>query len=107
MHRGLSVDYVQRFDIKGHPINQQSRDYGRRLRAAQNDCLAAAGVVVKKEKLSHANQSNERFDPSAYGTSLTNRLTSFAGFAVQTATLHWVYGMRDRILVFAIEHFTN
>lgn len=40
--------YVQHYDASGHPVNHRSRELGRRLREAQNDCLAAIGAVQRK-----------------------------------------------------------
>ncbi|KAF2098544.1 hypothetical protein NA57DRAFT_75784 [Rhizodiscina lignyota] len=49
VQRGINIDYVQKYDEKGHPVNEMSREFGRARRAAYNDCLAAIGVIARKE----------------------------------------------------------
>jgi len=38
----------QQYNSRGHPVNPQSRAYGRRIRAAANDVLSVVGVVERK-----------------------------------------------------------
>lgn len=45
---------MQRYDERGHPINLSSRAYGRALRQAQNDVLAAIGVLERERKRSES-----------------------------------------------------
>ena len=47
-HAGQRHGYAQEYDLGGHPINPASRDHGRRMRQAQNDVLAAVGVVERR-----------------------------------------------------------
>ncbi|TQB72828.1 hypothetical protein MPDQ_006390 [Monascus purpureus] len=41
--------YVQHYDERGHPINPESKQFGRELRRAKNDILSTMGVVVSGE----------------------------------------------------------
>lgn len=41
--------YVQHYDERGHPINLESKQFGRELRRAKNDILSTMGVVVSGE----------------------------------------------------------
>ena len=41
--------YVQRFDDRGHPQNLESDHRSKRFRKAQNEVLAACGVVVRRD----------------------------------------------------------
>ena len=47
---GAEGEYVQSYDLRGHPENQTSRANARRLRRAQNDILATIGVCVSVDK---------------------------------------------------------
>ena len=42
--------YVQQWDERGHPRNIESERRAKRLRKAQNEVLAACGVIVKKDE---------------------------------------------------------
>ena len=42
-----SVEYVQKYDSKGHAVNPLSSENKRRQRHAQNDVLAVVGVCAK------------------------------------------------------------
>lgn len=47
---GLHADgYVQHYDERGHPINPQSKSFGRELRRAKNDILSTMGIVVSED----------------------------------------------------------
>ncbi|RAH41645.1 uncharacterized protein BO95DRAFT_446804 [Aspergillus brunneoviolaceus CBS 621.78] len=52
-HRRVSAlhadDYVQHYDERGHPINPESKYFGRELRRAKNDVLSTMGIVVSEE----------------------------------------------------------
>ncbi|KAL3481658.1 hypothetical protein BJX99DRAFT_150835 [Aspergillus californicus] len=41
--------YVQHFDERGHPVNPESKTYGRELRRAKNDILSTMGIVVSED----------------------------------------------------------
>ncbi|KAJ5143647.1 uncharacterized protein N7515_002434 [Penicillium bovifimosum] len=42
-------NYMQQYDIRGHPVNPESRSLGRDLRRAKNDILSTMGIVVSRE----------------------------------------------------------
>ncbi|KAF2842763.1 hypothetical protein M501DRAFT_1012160 [Patellaria atrata CBS 101060] len=54
--------YVQLYDERGHPVNPRARAYARAMREAQNDVLAAVGVVVRNNQ---QNQERERIAENA------------------------------------------
>ncbi|KAL4890907.1 hypothetical protein BDV59DRAFT_183364 [Aspergillus ambiguus] len=41
--------YVQHYDERGHPVNPESKVFGRELRRAKNDILSTMGIVVSEE----------------------------------------------------------
>ncbi|GKZ77298.1 hypothetical protein AnigIFM56816_010100 [Aspergillus niger] len=41
--------YVQHYDERGHPINPESKSFGRELRRAKNDILSTMGIVVSED----------------------------------------------------------
>ena len=41
--------YIQQFDDRGHPTNLESERCSKRFRKAQNEVLAACGVVVRRD----------------------------------------------------------
>jgi hypothetical protein len=41
--------YVQHYDERGHPVNPESKSFGRELRRAKNDILSTMGIVVSEE----------------------------------------------------------
>src|SRR4051812_2885260 len=55
----------QQYDEHGHPINPASRAYGRAMRAAQNDILAAVGVVVRNAPTEVLDSRGRPLDESA------------------------------------------
>ena len=60
-----SIEYVQHYDVRGHPENSPSRSAARRSRRAQNDVLATVGVCVnvdKNGKLVTASSLDSSFD---------------------------------------------
>ncbi|KAE8394587.1 hypothetical protein BDV23DRAFT_196121 [Aspergillus alliaceus] len=42
-------EYVQQYDERGHPINPESKSFGRELRRAKNDILSTMGIVVSED----------------------------------------------------------
>ncbi|KAI9042499.1 uncharacterized protein KD926_005353 [Aspergillus affinis] len=42
-------DYVQDYDERGHPVNHESKVFGRELRRAKNDILSTMGIVVSED----------------------------------------------------------
>ncbi|KAE8351469.1 hypothetical protein BDV28DRAFT_137016 [Aspergillus coremiiformis] len=41
--------YIQHYDERGHPINPESKSFGRELRRAKNDILSTMGIVVSED----------------------------------------------------------
>ncbi|KKK20672.1 hypothetical protein ARAM_000327, partial [Aspergillus rambellii] len=41
--------YVQHYDERGHPVNTESKNFGRELRRAKNDILSTMGIVVSED----------------------------------------------------------
>ncbi|KAF1943409.1 hypothetical protein EJ02DRAFT_133062 [Clathrospora elynae] len=94
-------NYTQLYDERGNPINPRSRDYGRKLRRAQNDVLASVGVVERRpspnEGLPVATQDRfdllEAEDTVGNAVALTTTLT-------ENLCTWWIGSTRDRILTF-------
>ncbi|KAL5342600.1 hypothetical protein BJX70DRAFT_300471 [Aspergillus crustosus] len=95
-------DYVQHYDERGHPVNPESKSYGRELRRAKNDILSTMGIVVsedanrgrsEQEKIEAILAENDcglvmvtldqisAFLGSWWTTSLTSRMQTFRSYA--------------------------
>jgi hypothetical protein len=93
-------NYLQLYDERGNPINPRSREYGKKFRNAQNDVLAAVGVVERR-------QSPDDGLPGSYEERLdeldvedTVGLVLGATFTLsQNLCTWWIGTIRDRILV--------
>ncbi|KAL4927140.1 uncharacterized protein BDV17DRAFT_267599 [Aspergillus undulatus] len=94
--------YVQHYDERGHPVNPESKTFGRELRRAKNDILSTMGIVVSEDTSRGRNQQ-EKIDAivtendlglamvtldqfsvflgSWWTTSLTGRIQTFKSFA--------------------------
>ncbi|KAH4272049.1 hypothetical protein HBI24_035540 [Parastagonospora nodorum] len=94
-------NYLQLYDERGNPINPRSREYGKKFRNAQNDVLAAVGVVERR-------QSPDDGLPGSYEERLdeldvedTVGLVLGATFTLsQNLCTWWIGTIRDRILTF-------
>jgi hypothetical protein len=42
-------EYVQHYDERGHPVNPESKSFGKELRRAKNDILSTMGIVVSED----------------------------------------------------------
>ncbi|KAL3450668.1 hypothetical protein BJX65DRAFT_269832 [Aspergillus insuetus] len=42
-------EYVQHYDERAHPINPESKSFGKELRRAKNDILSTMGIVVSED----------------------------------------------------------
>ncbi|KAL4949327.1 hypothetical protein BDW69DRAFT_174678 [Aspergillus filifer] len=95
-------EYVQHYDERGHPVNPESKTFGRELRRAKNDILSTMGIVVSEDANRGRNQQ-EKIDAivtendlglamvtldqfsvflgSWWTTSLTGRIQTFKSFA--------------------------
>lgn len=95
-------NYIQLYDERGNPINPRSREYGKKLRNAQNDVLAAVGVVERRrspsEGLPGANkqQLDRPDDEDAAGDAIGATLT-----LTENVCTWWIGTIRNRVLVSA------
>jgi hypothetical protein len=93
-------NYVQLYDERGNPINPRSREYGKKFRNAQNDVLAAVGVVERRPSPSEGlpGSYEERLDE--LDVEDTIGLVLGTGFTVsQYLCTWWVGTIRDRVMV--------
>ena len=111
----VSGDYVQQYNIRGHPENPGSRTNARRARRAQNDVLATVGVCVSTDKSAKsqlaavANSVNDiaqsqkitqiiKENESGYWLSMSHDVTCYV-------LQYWLVCLRDRLQVhISIEH---
>lgn len=98
------ICYEQAYDERGHPINPRSREHGRVLREAQNDVLAAIGVVERRlstsslEDLPSLKRRIERLERLETEDSVGNTIALVFALSENISTW-WVGCLRDRILV--------
>lgn len=99
------ICYEQAYDERGHPINPRSREHGRALREAQNDVLAAIGVVERRlstssslEDLPSLKRRIERLEKLETEDSVGNTIALVSALSENISTW-WVGCLRDRILV--------
>ncbi|KAH8731316.1 hypothetical protein GQ44DRAFT_767195 [Phaeosphaeriaceae sp. PMI808] len=94
-------NYVQLYDERGNPINPRSREYGKRLRNAQNDVLAAVGVVERRRSPSEGLPGS--FDERLAGLDDEDIVGNIIGTTVtlsENLCTWWIGTIRDRILTF-------
>ncbi|KAL5003889.1 hypothetical protein BDV10DRAFT_154574 [Aspergillus recurvatus] len=105
-HRRISPvhadGYVQHYDERGHPVNPESKSFGRDLRRAKNDILSTMGIVVSEDANRGRNEQQKIdaivtendyglvmvtldqisvFLGSWWTTSLTGRIQTFRSYA--------------------------
>jgi hypothetical protein len=96
--------YIQQHDSRGHPINPASRDLGRALREAQNDVLAAIGVVERRASPLDEDEINalcrkiDILDTMEKENRAGDVAASLFTLGEVCATW-WVGSLRDRVLV--------
>ncbi|KAL2833438.1 hypothetical protein BDW59DRAFT_138658 [Aspergillus cavernicola] len=94
--------YVQHYDERGHPVNPESKSFGRELRRAKNDILSTMGIVVSEDATRGRNEQQKIdaivaendyglvmvtldqisvFLGSWWTTSLTGRIQTFKSYA--------------------------
>ncbi|KAI9367904.1 hypothetical protein BJX61DRAFT_262518 [Aspergillus egyptiacus] len=94
--------YVQHYDERGHPVNPESKSFGRELRRAKNDILSTMGIVVSEDANRGRNEQQKIdaivaendyglvmvtidqisvFLGSWWTTSLTGRIQTFRSYA--------------------------
>ncbi|KAF2499220.1 hypothetical protein BU16DRAFT_614675 [Lophium mytilinum] len=98
-------DYVQRYDERGHPVNPASREHGRILREAQNDVLAAIGVVERRalpmseEDVQLLCRKIDILDTMESENNAGDLVAAVSTLADVLCTW-WIGSLRDRILTF-------
>ncbi|KAH7077114.1 hypothetical protein FB567DRAFT_563238 [Paraphoma chrysanthemicola] len=94
-------NYVQLYDERGNPINPRSREYGKKFRNAQNDVLAAVGVVERRQSPSDALPGSyaERLDELEFEDTIGSVLGASLTLTENLCTW-WVGSIRDRVLTF-------
>lgn len=93
-------NYIQLYDERGNPINPRSREYGKKSRNAQNDVLAAVGVVERRSSPAEGlpGSYEERLDE--LDVEDTIGLVLGTNFTLsQILCTWWIGTIRDRILV--------
>jgi hypothetical protein len=93
-------NYIQLYDERGSPINPRARDYGKKLRNAQNDVLAAVGVVERRRSPSERRSGayEQRLDALDVEDTAGNALAVAVTLAENGCTW-WIGTIRDRLLV--------
>ncbi|OCK74708.1 hypothetical protein K432DRAFT_363251 [Lepidopterella palustris CBS 459.81] len=97
--------YVQVYDDRGHPINPRSREHGRLLREAQNDVLAAIGVVERRPSppsemsLQYLNERKEKLEMLEAEDSVGNSIAIVSALSKYVSTW-WIDCLRDGLLTF-------
>ncbi|KAK8158846.1 hypothetical protein BKA80DRAFT_344621 [Phyllosticta citrichinensis] len=96
---------VQMYDEHGHPVNPDARALGRALRDAQNDVLAAIGVVERKRvHLSTGASLPAQKDPSIVSRveaeNLSGTVIAIVGTLARYTCMWWASALQDRILTF-------
>jgi hypothetical protein len=99
-HEFNGNNYIQLYDERGNPINPRSREYGKKFRNAQNDVLAAVGVVERRRSPSDALPGSyaERLDELDFEDTLGSVLGATVNLTENLCTW-WIGTIRDRILV--------
>ncbi|KAF2474794.1 uncharacterized protein BDR25DRAFT_214690 [Lindgomyces ingoldianus] len=92
---------AQLYDERGHPINPRAREHGRRFREAQNDVLAAIGVVERRRSPSEGlpGAYELRIEQLENEESAGNAI-AFASRLAENLCTWWLGSLRDRILTF-------
>lgn len=93
-------NYLQLYDERGNPINPRAREYGKKLRSAQNDVLASVGVVQRRaapeDGLPGSYQERmellEDEDGIGHFLSLTSKFT-------EEMCTWWIRSIRARVMV--------
>ncbi|PKY02147.1 hypothetical protein P168DRAFT_329117 [Aspergillus campestris IBT 28561] len=55
-------EYVQHYDDRGHPVNPESKSFGRELRRAKNDILSTMGIVVSEDAKASGPSEQQKVD---------------------------------------------
>ena len=99
-HEATTNNYIQLYDERGNPINPRSHDYAKKLRASQNDVLAAVGAVERKRSPSEGlfGPNEERLEPLEAEDTVGNAI-GFTTMLIENLCTWWIGNIRERILV--------
>jgi hypothetical protein len=98
---------MQQYDIRGHPVNPESKAFGKELRRAKNDILSTMGIVVSREDRKSSspdeqqkiNQVASENDFGLVITTLDQLLIFFGGW--------WTSSLTSRVQVNQCNHATS
>ncbi|OJD32401.1 uncharacterized protein BKCO1_3800091 [Diplodia corticola] len=92
------------YDERGHPANPRARALGRALRDAQNDILAAVGVVERKRVhiagFPLPPPKDPRVTKQVEAEDLSGTLVAICGTLTRYAGTWWVGALQDRVLTY-------
>lgn len=94
-------NYTQLYDERGNPINPRSREYGKKLRSAQNDVLASVGVVQRRHSPAPGlpGSYEDRLERLEAEDSVGNFISLTAELTENLCTW-WIGSIRARILTY-------
>ncbi|KAF4216750.1 hypothetical protein CNMCM8980_007256 [Aspergillus fumigatiaffinis] len=108
VHRRASAvhadGYVQHYDERGHPINPDSKSFGRELRRAKNDILSTMGIVVSEDRNAGAPNEQQKIDTIAAENDYGLIMATFDQVAVFLSSW-WTSSLTGRIQAF--KGYTN
>ncbi|GIK03622.1 hypothetical protein Aspvir_007695 [Aspergillus viridinutans] len=100
VHRRASAihadGYVQHYDERGHPINPDSKNFGRELRRAKNDILSTMGIVVSEDRNAGAPKEQQKIDMIAAENDYGLIMATFDQVAVFLSSW-WTSSLTGRI----------
>ncbi|RLM01026.1 hypothetical protein CFD26_108654 [Aspergillus turcosus] len=103
VHRRASAvhadGYVQHYDERGHPINPDSKSFGRELRRAKNDILSTMGIVVSEDRNAGAPNEQQKIDMIAAENDYGLIMATFDQVAVFLSSW-WTSSLTGRIQAF-------
>ncbi|GAQ07911.1 hypothetical protein ALT_5232 [Aspergillus lentulus] len=108
VHRRASAvhadGYIQHYDERGHPINPDSKSFGRELRRAKNDILSTMGIVVSEDRNAGAPNEQQKIDTIAAENDYGLIMATFDQVAVFISSW-WTSSLTGRIQAF--KSYTN
>ncbi|PKX93051.1 uncharacterized protein P174DRAFT_442912 [Aspergillus novofumigatus IBT 16806] len=108
VHRRASAvhadGYVQHYDERGHPINPDSKSFGRELRRAKNDILSTMGIVVSEDRNAGSPNEQQKIDTIAAENDYGLIMATFDQVAVFLSSW-WTSSLTGRIQAF--KSYTN
>lgn len=93
---------MQQYDTRGHPVNPESKSFGKELRRAKNDILSTMGIVVSGEDRSSSipneqQKINQIASENDFGLVITTLDQLFTFFGTW-----WTSSLTGRVQVIAI-----